>query len=171
MITTPDPIAALVGRTSEWRDASNLVEASEVRRFLHAILEETSPVADGRVAAWHPAPIAPLGFAMHAFRRPLGTPDPLVIEPEAAWGGLGELLRIGLPRPEGAFTTVINAAYDFEAFRYVHLGERLRIQSRYEDVWATTHRDGPALVVAITDFVADATGQPVAKVRNSLLIR
>jgi hypothetical protein len=156
-----DAVRALVGAESEFIEAPHLVEASEVRRFHQATLDENPRYWDA-TASRYGGPLAPLGFPVHAFRRAPGTADPLDSMDVPDFDGVQRQLRPGLPAVDLPFKRLLNGGYQYRFYRYAEIGDRILVKSRYKDIYQRQGKAGPMIFILIED-------QYVTHAKNTLL--
>jgi hypothetical protein len=138
-----DAVKKLIGYEAEPMEATHPVEASEVRRFHHAILD-----LDGKKPAGEMT--VPPTFPTFAFRRALNDPDPLdALRDFPDHDGLDKPFR-NLPLIPVPLKRILNGGYEYFFFRYARIGERLFRRSRYRDIYQRNGRDS-AMVFAIID--------------------
>jgi hypothetical protein len=170
----PEGLDAYVGMTSELEWACEAVEPGAVRRHAQAVMDEDpaygAPCADNERFG---GPIAPPLFPLHMFRRPLGTPDPVqanATDPD--WDGSIQSNGQTLPPIEPLRDwTLLNGGSEVELFRYARHGERIRMRSRYADIRTQQTRKGPSVLVIIEIDYETGTGEPLMRVRRTLIRR
>ena len=76
-----DEIKALIGVETEWSAYCEPISPSEVRRFVHAIMDDNPVYYDKAYAGGtkYREVVCPPLYCSFAFRRAHGTPDPLDI--------------------------------------------------------------------------------------------
>lgn len=171
-LVTP-AVRALIGRESPWMTATHPVEAGEVRRFHHATLDPSprywDPASPGARRAG--GVVAPPAFPVHAFRRAADAPDPLDTEAGEDFGGYGKALRPGLPPLGLPLTRLLNGGYRYEFFRYAHVGDVIVCRSRYKDIYEKQGAKGAMVFVVLEDDYATATGAPLLRSTNTMILR
>lgn len=168
-----DAARALIGLQSDWAEATHPVEASELRRFMHATMDTHPRHRPGAPSARHDTAVAPLGFPVHAFRRPAHDAwDPLEGTGDPEFDGTSRLLRLHLPRMPIALSGVLNGGYDYEFFSHARLGERIFCRSAYRDVRQRDGRSGPMVIVTVQDeFAAGEERRPLFNCTTDLILR
>jgi hypothetical protein len=169
-----DEVRAVIGAQSNWSEATNAVEASEVRRFFQAIIDPKPIYWDETIAkqSRYGGPIAPPAFAVHAFRRsPAEIADPLDVGLDPDFDGVSRALRPGLPSIPIALPGVLNGGYEYELFSYARLGERIKCRSAYRDIYQRPGKAGPIVFIVIEDEYASAEGRPLLKSLNTMIMR
>ncbi len=168
-----DAARALIGVQSGWVEATHPVEASELRRFMQATMDMHPRHRPGHADARHDGPVAPLGFPVHAFRRPAADPqDPLEGRGDPEFDGETRLLRLHLPRMPVRLSGVLNGGYDYEFFSHAKLGERIFCRSAYRDVRQREGRSGPMVIVTVDDeFAAGEERRPLFRCTTNLILR
>ncbi len=140
-----------VGLTGEPRMATPL-EADGLRRFVQAIMDP-DPAYYDQAAAAHSKPgeiVAPPLYPLHAFRRPLGTPDPLqAVSDDPDHDGIGgaSAASAGLPPIVSPYKRLLNGGNEIEFFRCLKIGERAVAKPRYRSVELKQTRNGEMLVI------------------------
>lgn len=168
-----DAARALIGVQSDWVEATHPVEASELRRFMHATMDAAARHQPGHAGPRHDGAVAPLGFPVHAFRRPPGDGwDPLAGHGDPEFDGESRLLRLHLPRMPVRLSGVLNGGYEYEFLSHARLGERIFCRSAYRDVKQRQGRSGPMVIVAVDDeFAAGAERRPLFRCTTNLILR
>jgi len=138
--------------------APDPVDASSVRRFAQAIMDDDPMYWDADVAAASRfgGVVAPPMYPLHALRRRAGTPDPLDAAVDPEFDGAGDLLEsLGLPRLDLPLKRLLNGGNEVEVFSLARLGETIAATSVYEDVYEKHGRSGPLVFVTVlTDYQA-----------------
>ena len=166
-------VSALIGVESPPAEAWHAVEASEVRRFFQAVMDPSPHYWQGAgdAAARYGGPVAPLGFPVHAFRRPPDRPDPLQAMGEPDFDGLNRALRPGLPPVKVPLPRLLNGGYEYEFFRHARLGERILARSRYKDIYQREGKGGAMVFLIIEDRYETAAGEPLLNAVNTIILR
>jgi len=168
-----DAARALIGVQSDWVEATHPVEASELRRFMHATMDADGRHQPGNGSARHAGAVAPLGFPVHAYRRPAAEAwDPLEGHGDPEFDGESRLLRLHLPRMPVRLSGVLNGGYEYEFFSQAGLGERIFCRSAYRDVKQRQGRSGPMVIVTVDDeFAAGEERRPLFRCTTNLVLR
>jgi acyl dehydratase len=169
-----EEVKAVIGAQSPWSEATNIVEASEVRRFFQATLDPKPVYWDEHQArqSRYGGTIAPPAFAVHAFRRSPGeTADPLDVGLDPDFDGLSRALRPGLPKIPVALPGVLNGGYEYELFSYARIGDRIKCRSTYRDVYQREGKAGAIVFIVIEDEYATVDGRPLLKSLNTMIMR
>ncbi|GGG44160.1 hypothetical protein GCM10010964_34450 [Caldovatus sediminis] len=170
-----DAVRALIGLRSDWIEACHPVEASEVRRFFQALMDPNPRYWDAAspAAARYGGPVAPPGFAVHAFRRPPDEiEDPLGADGDPEFDGTSRLVRRGLPRVPVPLRGVLNGGYEYEFFSYPRLGERILCRSAYRDITQREGRSGPMVLIVVEDeYATGGEFRPLLKSVSTLITR
>ena len=168
-----DAARALIGVQSDWVEATHPVEASELRRFMHATMDTNPRSRPGFVGPRHDVPVAPLGFPVHAFRRPAEEAwDPLEGQGDPEFDGQSRLLRLHLPRMPIPLSGVLNGGYDYEFRSHAKLGERIFCRSAYRDVKQRQGKVGPMVIVTVDDeFASGEERRPLFRCTTNLILR
>ncbi|SFK60842.1 FAS1-like dehydratase domain-containing protein [Falsiroseomonas stagni] len=164
---------ALVGVQSDWVEATHPVEASELRRFMHAMMDPNARHRPGYTGPRHDMPVAPLGFPVHAYRRAAADDwDPIEGHGDPEFDGESRLMRPHLPRMPVKLRGVLNGGYDYEFFSHARLGERIFCRSAYRDVKQRQGRSGPMVIVTIDDeFAAGGERRKLFLCTTNLILR
>jgi hypothetical protein len=168
-----DAARALIGVRSGWVEATHPVEPGEVRRFLHATMDTGPRYRPDAEGDRYGGPVAPLGFPVHAFRRPASdTRDPLEGRGDPEFDGETRVLRPHLPRMPIPLSGVLNGGYEYEFLSHARPGERIFCRSAYRDVRQRQGRSGPMVIVTIDDeFAAGEERRPLLRSTTHLIIR
>jgi acyl dehydratase len=168
-----DAARALIGQRSDWVEATIAVEASELRRFMQATMDDNPRHRPGTGSPRHSLPVAPLGFPVHAYRRAASDGwDPIEGHGDPEYDGESRLMRPHLPRLPIRLRGVLNGGYDYEFFAHAKLGERIFCRSEYRDVTQRQGRSGPMVIVTIADeFVAGEERRPLFRCTTNLILR
>ena len=163
-------IKALIGSESGLIEAGHPVEASEVRRFHHAVMDD-APRYWGDEAGRYGGPVAPPGFPVHAFRRASNSPDPLNQAGDPDFDGVSRSLREGLPAVNLPLPRLLNGGYEYELFRYAQVNDRIFVKSRYEDIYQRDGKTGPMVFIVIEDTYLNQRQEPLVKTKNTIILR
>jgi hypothetical protein len=167
---TPE-VKAIIGAEAPPLEAQHPVEASEARRFHQALMDNSPRYWDPAAATRYGGPVAPIGFPVHAIRRGEDEPDPLQAMEQADYDGVDRRLRPGLPPVLVPLKRLMNGGYEYELFRYAHPGERIRVRSRYADIYQRNGRTGPIVLVVIEDTYETDRGEPLLRSTNTIILR
>lgn len=163
-----EDLRRLVGMESLTVTAPEPVEQGAVRRYAQAIMDEDPIFAPGGGAA----PVAPVLFVSHIFRRPFGSEDPLAVNaanPDFD-GAVGSAIR-GLPDLPLPGLTRLNGGSEIECFRYARHGESVCMKSRYVDIYERDSSKGPMILAVVeTRYFTDA-GETLLIVKNTAIYR
>lgn len=166
---------AFVGLEGAPRVAAPL-EQDGLRRFVQSIMDPDpayyDPAAAARSKPGHI--VAPPLYPVHAFRRPLGTQDPLQAvadDPEHDGIGGASSTSQGLPPIPSPFKRLLNGGNEIEFFRCLALGERAGAKPRYKSVELKQTRNGEMLVVVIETRWETETGELLMINRQTSLRR
>ena len=169
-----DEVRAIIGARSDWIDATEPVQSSETRRFAHGIMDP-NPLfydADRARGSRYGAPIAPLAFPVHAFRRGANeAQDPLADAGDPDYDGLSRALRPGLPSVPVPLSGILNGGYEYEFFSYPQHGARIKCRSTYQDIYQKQGKAGPMVMVVIADEYVTEDGRPLLKSLNTMIMR
>lgn len=164
---------ALIGVTGPRRWMEHPVELGEIRRFVQAAME-IDPIhfdEDAARAAGYDGIVAPPLFPLHAFRRPMGTPDPFeegCLDPD--WDGI-DMVEDDLPPVELPLERLLNGGVAAEVYRFAEVGDVIGARSRYADIHERAGRNGPMVFVIVeTDYVTRA-GDLLLVTRTTMIAR
>jgi hypothetical protein len=164
-----DELLRYVGIESPELEAPHPVEASEVRRYAQATMDDDPRYiagADGQ------APIAPLLFPTHMFRAPFGSSDILTERAEDPdFDGGVALSSRGLPDLPTRNLVRLNGGVKIDFFDHARHGERVRMKSRYASITEREGSKGPMMLVLIDTDYYTADGRPLLRVQNTGIYR
>jgi acyl dehydratase len=169
-----DAVRAVIGARSPWVETTHAVESSEVRRFFQATMDPNRRYWDAAYAAEtrYGAPVAPLGFPVHAFRRrPDEVADPFDNRSDPEFDGEGRYMRPGLPKVPVPLAGILNGGYEYEFCSYAKVGERIRCRSAYRDIYQRQGKSGPMVFVVIEDEYVAGDGRLLLKSINTQIMR
>jgi hypothetical protein len=173
--TPPDYITpavrAIIGAEAPPLEAHHPVEASEARRFHQALMDDAPRYWDPAAASRYGGPVAPIGFPVHAMRRAEDEADPLDAMQQGEYDGVDRHLRPGLPEVQVPLKRLMNGGYEYELFRYARPGERIRVRSRYADIYQRNGRTGPIVFVVIEDDYETEHGERLLRSTNTIILR
>jgi hypothetical protein len=169
-----DEVRSYIGLAGSTETACDVAERGAVRRFLQAYMDESGHFGDvSRKPARFGDPVAPPLYPMTAFRRPLGTPDPLsegARDPD--FDGITGSTAQGLPSlPLPPGTGLLNGGTEIEIFRYARIGEAFVAVSRYASITEKATSKGPALFVVIETEYRTHDGDLLLRVRKTQIRR
>jgi N-terminal half of MaoC dehydratase len=167
-----DKVKAIIGAQTDWVESTHPVEASEVRRFHHATMDDARRYwdADWAATSRYGGLVAPPAFPVHALRRPPHSPDPLDEMNQPDFDGLSRSFS-GLPVVEVALPRDLNGGYEYELYRYARVGEKVLRQSRYKDIVQHEGRSGPMVLVVIEETYVNEAGEKLLRVTNTQIMR
>lgn len=167
-----DAVKAVIGAETDLVKATHPIEASEVRRFHHATMDAARRYwdADWAAASRYGAVVAPPALPTHAFRRPPDSPDPLDAMDEPDFDGVSRSFN-GLPAVNVPLPRLVNGGYEYELFRYAHVGETVLRRSRYKDIVQRGGRTGPMVLVIIEEVYTNEAGELLLKATNTQILR
>lgn len=154
-----DEILAFIGVQSEPVKAWDRVEASALRRFAQAIMDDDPAYWDEENQRPSKGVVAPPLYPLHAFRRAPSTADPLEDagrNPDFDGAGQGLAARLGLPPLPLPFKRMLNGGNDVEIYALARPDDRLVATSRYLQIFQKEGRTGPMIFVVIeTEYATD----------------
>lgn len=167
-----DEVRALIGAETELSETVHPVEASEVRRFFQATMDDAPRYWDEEWArkSRYGGTVAPPAFPVLAFRRAPNTPDPLATIDLPDSDGLTRAFR-GLPLIKVPLTRLLNGGYEYEFFRYARVGERVFRKSRYADIYQRDGKSGPMVFVILEERYQTADGAPLLIAKTTIILR
>lgn len=169
-----DEVKAIIGAQSDWVEAGNAVESSEIRRFFQATMDPHPRYWNAKWAAEsrYGKPVAPPAFPVHAFRRPADEmADPLDRMDDPDFDGLSRAMRPGLPKVPVPLGGILNGGYEYEFYSYAKVGERIVSRSRYKDIYQREGKAGPMVMVLVEDEFATSDGRPLLTCTNTNIMR
>jgi hydroxyacyl-ACP dehydratase HTD2-like protein with hotdog domain len=168
-----DEVRALIGVTGPLLTAPTPLGADTLRRFAQAAME-TDPIhhdAEAARARGYDGIVAPPLYPLHAFPRPLGTPDPLdALRGDPDWDGI-ELVEDGLPPLRLPLERLLNGGVEAEIFGLARIGDTLTSQSRYADISERRGRHGPMVFVVVRTDYATTAGVAPLRVHTTMIAR
>lgn len=171
-----DEVKALIGVETEWGPYSEPISPSEVRRFVHAIMDDNPLYYDEAYARGtkYGEVVCPPLYASFAFRRAHGTPDPLDrLKTDRDWdayGGGGSYRQV-LPRVPHGFQRMVNGGAEIDLFKRICPGKRVRTKVRYHDIRERIGSKGPMAIVITETIFEDDDGDVVARARQTAIFR
>jgi hydroxyacyl-ACP dehydratase HTD2-like protein with hotdog domain len=156
---------------SESVTACDAVEAGAVRRFAQATMDERAVYGEAGADSRYGAPVAPPLYPALMFRRPLGMPDPVQTHADDPdWDGNAAAGTAGLPPIEPLRDhSVLNGGAEVELFRYARHGERVSMQSRYENIYEKEGRKGPMVLVIVASEYRTLDSELLLRVRRTYI--
>ena len=128
--------------------------------------------AEHAAASRYGATVVPLGFPVHAFRRPADEfHDALAAAGDPDFDGLSRSMRPGLPKIPLPLSGILNGGYEYEFRSYAKVGERIMCRSSYLDIYQKQGKAGPMVLVVIKDEYATADGRPLLTSLNTMIMR
>jgi hypothetical protein len=167
---TPE-VTALIGAEAPAVRACHPVEASEVRRFHQALMDNAPRYRDAEAAQRYGGVVAPIGFPVHAHRRAEDAADPLENMDRPDYDGVDRALRPGLPEIKVPLNRLMNGGYEYELFRHARPGEHIVLRSRYADIYQRNGKTGPIVFVVIEDSYETETGERLLRSLNTMILR
>lgn len=171
-----DEVKDLIGVESAWSAYSEPISTSEVRRFVHAIVDD-NPVYYDEVYARgtkYGEVVCPPLYASFAFRRAYGTPDPLDrLKTDRDWDayGGGGAYRQVLPRVPHGFQRMVNGGSEIDLYKRLRPGKRVRTKVRYHDIRERIGKTGPMAIVITETMFQDDDGDLIARARQTAIFR
>ena len=169
-----DDVKALIGLESEWVEACDPVERGQIRRHAQAIMdpdpaywndEYAKSTAVGGVAA-------PPLFPLHALRVPADAPDSFeraATDPDFD-GSVRGVMKGLVPLPV-PLTRVLNGGNDVEIYRLAKPGERIRVKSKYLDIYQREGRSGPLVFLLTETVYTNEKGEMLLKSIQTRILR
>ena len=148
------------------------VERGAVRRFAQAVMDPDPIYMDGEYAATtrYQEPVAPPLFPVTMLRAGFDAPDIIAEHAhDPDFHGLIDASAMGLPPLPLGNSPQLNAGSEVEMFRLARHGEKVRMQSRYLDIYERQTSKGWMLFVVIETGFTDAQGELICRFRKTLL--
>ncbi len=169
-----DDVKALIGCESEWVEACDVVERGQIRRHAQAIMDGDRAYWDDDYAARTKAGevVAPPLFPLHALRVPPGILDAFAREatdPDFD-GAIRDMVR-GLPPVPIPLTGELNGGSEIEILQHAKVGDRIRVRSKYLDIYQKEGRSGPLIFVLIERTYANQNGDILIKAVQTRIVR
>lgn len=176
-----DEIRNMIGMETEWGPYCDPIPESEVRRFVHAVMDDNRiyydedyarPTKYGRV-------VCPPLFHSYS-RRGFGEPDSLDrLKTDPDWDALdqsglastGVGPATGLPPVTHGFPRMVNGGLEIELFKRTYPGMRVRSKTRYHDISERVGRTGPMALITRETVYEDQAGDLISKVRQTSIYR
>lgn len=166
-------VLALIGTKTEWVEASDPVQSSEVRRFCHAVMDSNPKYWNAAMSASrYGGPVAPLAMPVHAFRRRADDPnDPLDAMSDPDFDGVSRARRVGLPEIPVPLPGILNGGYEYEFYGHALIGDRILRRSGYRDIYQKDGKSGPLVFVVVEDEYVTQDGRPLLKATSTTIMR
>ena len=171
-----DEVKAFIGVETEWSPYSEPISPSEVRRFVHAIMDDNPLYYDEAYARGtkYGEVVCPPLYASFAFRRRHGTPDPLDrLKTDRDWDAYsgGGTHRDALPRVPHGFKRMVNGGSEIDLYKRIRPGKRVRTKARYHDIRERIGSTGPMAIVITETIFQDDDGDLIARARQTAIFR
>jgi hypothetical protein len=170
---TPE-VKALIGLESEWVEAPNPVERSEIRRHIQAVMDVDPVYWDDGAAGEtkYRSVVAPPLFPLHAMRPAPDAPDQLAraaTDPDfdgSVRGLMKGLKPLPIPLPR-----VLNGGNQVEIYQLAKPGEKIRARSKYVDIYQKDGRSGPMVFLITETIYKNEKDELLLKARQTRIIR
>jgi len=170
MTLVPDDALAYIGLRTTEKFASECVERGAVRRFAQATMDDDPAYCGGSEANdRYGGPVAPPLFPQWMFRREFGEPDPIQDNAHNEdFDGAAVTGIEGLPpiEPFRGFG-ILNGGAEIELYRYARHGDRVKVTSRYEDIFEKQGRKGPIALIIIASEYRTEDGELLLVIRRT----
>ena len=170
-----DEVKAFIGVETEWSAFSDPISPSEVRRFVHAIMDDNRLYYDEAYARGtkYGEVVCPPLYAAFAFRRAHGTPDPLDrLKTERDWDAYGGgATRQALPHVPHGFPRMVNGGSEIDLYKRIRPGKRIRTKARYHDIRERIGKTGPMAIIIGETIFQDDDGDLIARTRQTYIYR
>jgi hypothetical protein len=152
------------------------LERDTLRRFVQAIMDTDPLYVDAVYAAGtrYGEMVAPPLYPVHAFRPPIGGPDPLALvqaDPDADGSGGNDGVYFGLEPVESPFKRLLNGGNEIEFYRCLAVGEKCVANARYADVQLKQGKNGALLLVVVETLFSTEAGERLLLNRQTLIWR
>jgi hypothetical protein len=166
-----EEIRRYIGMCGESRLATDEVERGAVRRYAQAIMD-LDPAYMNNEHARHGGAIAPPLYPAFMFRLPFEAIDAISERAEDPdFDGLITAVSSGLPELPLDGMALLNGGAEIELLRYARHGERIHQRSRYADIYERESRSGPMIMIVIETTYETETGEPLMRVKKTLIRR
>lgn len=169
-----DEVKALIGLESEWEESCDPVEKGQIRRHIQAVMDQDPVYWDEEYAAKtrFGGVVAPPLFPIHALRPAAGTPDPFVraaTDPDFDGSVRGVMKGlVPLPIP---LTRVLNGGNKVEVYQLARPGEKIRVKSKYVDIYQKDGRSGPLVFLLTETIYTNQKGETLLKALQTRILR
>lgn len=169
-------VKAFIGVETEWSAYSDPISPSEVRRFVHAIMDDNPLYYDEAYArsTKYGEVVCPPLYASFAFRRAHGTPDQLDrLKTDRDWDayGGGGANRQALPPVPHGFQRMVNGGAEIDLYKRIRPGKRARTKTRYYDIQERIGSTGPMVIIITETLFQDDDGDLIARARQTAIFR
>jgi acyl dehydratase len=169
-----DEVKALIGLESEWVEACDPVERGQIRRHVQATMDDDPIYWDEAYArnTKFGGVVAPPLFPLHALRQPAGTPDAFeraASDPD--FDGSVRGLMKGLKPLPIPLTRVLNGGNQVEIYRLAKPDEKIRIKSKYLDIYQKEGRSGTMVFLLTETIYATDKGEVLIKAIQTRILR
>lgn len=165
-------LSSYIGLESEVVRSELPVEASIVRRFCQAVMDENpmywTPNEDNRA---YGGPVAPPLFPTFMFGRTFGSPDPIQLNAEnPGYDGLNFSRVLPEIEPIRGYA-MLNGGSEVDFFGYARHGEHVNRQARYSNIVERDTRKGRMVFVTTESDFRNPRNDLLLRVRTTLIWR
>ncbi len=169
-----DEVKALIGLESEWEEACDPVERGQIRRHMQATMDADPLYWDDAHAAStrYGGVSAPPLFPLHVLRVAPGTPDSFArAATDRHFDGSVRGVMKGLVPLPIPLTRVLNGGNEVEIYQLAKPGERIRVKSKYLDIYQREGRSGPLVFLITQTVYINEKGETLIKALQTRIIR
>ena len=159
-----EEMRARIGVKSSRHTAPEAIGRDSLRRFLQATMDDNPQYANGN--------IAPPLYPVHAFRRPLGSPDPLdraLEDPE--YDGSGASRATTLPGLGLPLKRRLNAGSEIEFFQLAQVGDTISETSAHHAIEEKESSSGTIVLETVATEYTNQRGEPLLTVYKTSINR
>ena len=172
-VLTPE-LLAYVGIESEWEECWDEVERGQIRRHAQALMDDDpiywddNHAKDTRLGGV----VAPPLFPLHALRAPAGSSNQFAhAAGDPDFDGSTRGVMKGLPPVPVPLTRILNGGNEVEVYQLARPGERIRVRSRYAEMYEREGRTGPMVFLITETQYHNNRGELLLKARQIRILR
>ena len=169
-----DEVKALIGAESEWEEAWDPVERGQIRRHVQATMDPDPVYWDEAAAkkSRYGGVVAPPLFPLHALRVRPDAPDPFErAATDPHFDGSVRGVMKGLPPLPIPLTRVLNGGNAVEVYQLAKPGEKIRIKSKYLDIYQKEGRSGTMVFLLTETVYTNQKGELLLKAVQTRIMR
>lgn len=169
-----DEVKAMVGLESDWEEACDPVEHGQIRRHIQATMDRDPTYWDESHAGKTKfgSVVAPPLFPLHALRVPASAADSFDRAPnDPHFDGSVRGVMKGLPSLPIPLTRVLNGGNDVELYQQAKPGEKIRVKSKYVDIYQKEGRTGTMVFLLTETRYTNEKGELLLKAIQTRIMR